>query len=324
MARIHRRLAWQDWFTGQDAEPALRHSLSILSNLAEQFPGDPSLREELSRAHAFLSAWLRADLRFEEAVQQRRISLGIIRDLVAEFPSNEEYRQSADIVGTINGTASGWNWQFRRGGEVLSRSPHGRRPARTASSGSRSECIMPILLVRFARYEEADQVLEEALQIAERGAALPTRRPPARMGAQRTSSLRAAITGLGLWIFISGPIRRGRTTSAPSDRPDQRPLSDDYPPLVWLPLPVELWHHDLAEVLTAMGRMEEAEEARRQSLAAWESVDTASRRQVSLRQRSGALPLGRASPRHGSHGGGPAAVRPGASHHGRTRHAPAE
>jgi tetratricopeptide (TPR) repeat protein len=50
---------------------------------------------------------------------------------------------------------------------------------------------------------------------------------------------------------------------------------DRFSTSVWMPWYFGWWYHDLAETLTAMGRLEEAEEVRRLSLAAWESAGTA-------------------------------------------------
>ena len=75
-------------------------------------------------------------------------------------------------------------------------------------------------------------------------------------------------------------------------------------------------------MLTATGRLEEAEEARRQSLANWESAGTPVLASFSARQGAGTLPLGRATAPARSHRRGPAAVRPGPSHHGRARAPP--
>jgi tetratricopeptide (TPR) repeat protein len=52
------------------------------------------------------------------------------------------------------------------------------------------------------------------------------------------------------------------------------PWSDDFPQLVWSAFYLGMWNDDLAEVLTAMGRLTEAEEARRHSLATWASAGT--------------------------------------------------
>ena len=52
------------------------------------------------------------------------------------------------------------------------------------------------------------------------------------------------------------------------------PLSDDYARSVFPPYRLGAWYHDLAELLTVTGRLEEAEKARKQSLAAWQSAGT--------------------------------------------------
>ena len=79
---------------------------------------------------------------------------------------------------------------------------------------------------------------------------------------------------LGLLRFYTGRLEDAETHLRQAIDP-VAPWTDDFPQVVWLSWHLGWWRHDLAEVLTGMGRLEEAEEARRHSLEAWESADEA-------------------------------------------------
>ena len=128
------------------------------------------------------------------------------------------------------------------------------------------------LLLSLARYEEADQVLRKALQIAELEM-VPNASAPVSEWWHTTWQLacchnRAGLLDLYIGRFAEAEQRLRQAIGSVAQ------LSDDYPQLVWLPYHYGLWQTNLAEVFTAMEQLEEAEEAWLQSLAAWESAGT--------------------------------------------------
>ena len=202
MAQIHHRLGVLAWKTGQDAEPAYRRSLSILEDLVREFPSDPSYRSDLGNSHSRLAAWFDADLRFREAVEERRIALGIAQDLVAEFPSNEEYREAF--------AGGNWavGWHLVRVGKFDEAEKY-NRAAVTASerlpvfSRVISRYRLAYLLMRLARYDEAEQVVQEALAIAEQHLA-PSASPPNAGWVSKIVWLAHSHRNVGLLHFYTG------------------------------------------------------------------------------------------------------------------------
>ena len=272
LADIHDRLGWLALEIGRDAEPAYRQRLSILADLVKEFPSNLRYREDLSASHFGLAVWYAIDLRLEEALQQQRISLEIRRDLAAEFPSNDEYRSALLSGSHAMGRRMAGIGQFDEAltyhrvaltddGRVL---PASRVLNRENYAYS---------LVRLARYEEADQVMQEALQIAEQEL-VPRASSPTPDWMDTKVYLAAChdmvgLLNLHLGRFAEAEVHLRQAIDLFA------PWSDLFPESVWPPYWLGQWHHDLAEVLIAMGRLEEAEAARRQSLMAWESVSTA-------------------------------------------------
>ena len=126
----------------------------------------------------------------------------------------------------------------------------------------------------------------------------PNASPPTpRIWEKHRAVLRSATTCSGLLDLLHGPVRRRPKSTCARRSTSSLPWSDDvFRVASGCRTSSGSWYHDLAEVLTAMGRLEEAEEARRQSLAAWESAGTAVARHIPARQRTRALPLGRTAP----------------------------
>ena len=274
MALIHRRLGLAAHQIGQDPEPELRRSVAILDDLAEEFPSNAGYREELSKAHGLLSFCIQSSLKLEEAVRQRRISLEIMQDLAAEFPSNEEYRQSVLEGHHQLGrrlTGIGRFDEAEEHHQAVLTDDNRLTPLRRV--WNRKDYAY--LLVRLARYEDADHVLQDALRISDEELA-PNASPPKTDWGLNSLQIACCHNRAGLLDLY-----RGRLPEAEQQMRQAigtlTLLSDYYPSFVFLVYYLGCWHHDLAEVLTLMGRMEEAEEARCQSLEAWESVDSAVR-----------------------------------------------
>jgi tetratricopeptide (TPR) repeat protein len=273
LALIHRRLGGLAWLTGQDAGAAYRYSVSIMADLVKDFPSDPGYRKELSDSHNGLSIWLQLDLRFEEAVEQQRISLKILRDLAAEFPSNEKYRQSLLAGSYILGRRLSLTGRF---GEA----ENYHREALTADgqltpfARLSSRLHYAYLLQRLARYEQAERVLQEALQIGEREVA-PDASPPMAAWQHKISRLASCHSTLGLTDFYTAQFTEAETHLHEAiDLAASGLELYPYPVSIWREYLLGSCHHYLAEVLTATERIPEAEQARHRSLAAWKSAGT--------------------------------------------------
>ena len=271
LAQIYRSRGYFDLGTGQDGEPEYRRSLAILADLAKEFPGEPRYREELGWAHFWLGVWDLMDLRLEEALEQFQITMDITQDLAAEFPANDQYRQSLQHLNHELGRRLTGVGRFD---EALNY----HRAALTDDAQVTPRLrihdreMYAYLLLRLARYEEADQVMQEALQIAEQELASHTS-PPTREWAAAVVELGRCHHMVGLVHFYAGRLAEAEVQLRHAI--DLLvPLSDEYSQSVWPPYWLGDWYHDLAEVLTVTGRLEEAEEARQQSLAAWESAGT--------------------------------------------------
>ena len=242
---------------------------AIFEDLAEWFPENRDYRTDLRKSHIWLSRWFAADLRLEEAVEERRFSLGIIRDLATEFPTSDEYREvlvsgNSELGRRLTGVgkfdeAEAYNLRCRFGGWTADRIR--RVEVRQYSA---------YLLFRLARYKEAQQVLLESLDIAEQELA-PNASPPNVGWTRHTYLLAECHQMIGLLGFYSARFENAEKHLQKAIDAAE-PLHNDYPKSVWIPYLLGRLHHDLAVVLTAMGHLEEAEEARRKALSAWESA----------------------------------------------------
>ena len=272
LAWIYQKLGHIAWCTDSpDCEPALRRSIAILEDLSREFPHHPDDRLARSWSHYWLTAWFWADLRFEEALPESRASIALAEDLVAQFPTTDEYRfaltcgefqlaQALEGVGKLDEAERHYRTTFT--GEGL------HRWVRVA--GRNGLCSV---LMQLGRYDEAQPVLQEALQIAQRELA-----PDASAGREDFGKniYRLALCHrlLGLHRFYTARWEEAQRHLRDAIDFFQR-LSGAYPVTVRVPVRLGSWYHDLAEILTATGRLEDAEGARRQSLAAWESAPTA-------------------------------------------------
>jgi serine/threonine protein kinase len=272
LAQIYGSLAYVAVQIGQDGEPAYRRSLSILDDLTKEFPKNPRYRDELSKFTSWLAVWYSIDLRLEEALQQYRIALAIKRDLATEFPASDDYRQSLLTsnhfmgqylmeVGRLDEALKYYREALSDDGQL---NPYWRVFGREHYAD---------LLLRLACYEEAVQVMQEALQIADQHLA-PKALPPTSGWQFTNTQLARCYNRVGLvdlstarWAEAEQHLRQAIDLFAP--------WSDVNPRSVWTRHYLGVYYGDLAELLTATGRLEEAEAARRQSLATAESTATA-------------------------------------------------
>ena len=166
MARIHHRLGRLAWSSSRDGEPVLRQGIAILKDLAKEFPDNLDDRLERSWLHYWLAAWLASDLRFEEAILECRASIAVVEDFKAEFPTDDEYRKAFAIGNAEMG------WLLTDVGKFAEAEKQCR--AAVVSDGRLGPWARVVgcqnyatLLLRLARYNEAEKVLEEAFEIAE-------------------------------------------------------------------------------------------------------------------------------------------------------------
>jgi tetratricopeptide (TPR) repeat protein len=211
------------------------------------------------------------DLRLKESLEQFQITLDITHDLATEFPDNDQYRQSLQHLHHELGrrlTAVG------RFDEALGCHRAALFDDGQLTPGRRiyHREIYAYLLLRLARYEEADEVMQESLQIAEQELASNTP-PPTREWPAAVVKLGRCHHMVGLVHFYAGRLAEAEVHLRQAIHLLVQ-LSDEYPQTVWPPYWLGAWDHDLAELLTVTGRLEEAEQARKQSLAAWESAGT--------------------------------------------------
>ena len=320
LARIHRTMGQLARDTGGDGEPAFQRSVSLLEDLVREAPNNPDYRWELGQSRTWLSIGYQADLRLEEAMAERRKSHAIFVQLAAEFPSNEQYR---DALAQSN---TGVGRRLVGVGRFDEAEPYHRAAVQADSQlsaftriDSREEYAY--LLMRLARYDEAQQLLEEAQQIAQREIA-PTATPPHTNWALYLCYLAAWETTWPSCISIRASSQQPKSIFAWPSNPSPRGT----PPLVVASGRTTSWgssHHDLAELLTVMGRVAEAEQQRRQSLAAWESAGTPAIATFPLGKALAHYRLGELLHLTGRADRGRAPVRGGPDDHGGPRAPPA-
>ena len=273
LAWIYQKLGHIAWCSGSpDGEPALRRSIAILENLAQQFANDPEARVARLWSHYWLAFCIHWDLRFAEEIPEIRASIALAEGLVAQFPTNDEYREALACAEAELGGA------LAAAGQLDEAEQHcraalaaGQRLSAWARVRTRND--LSFVLMALGRFDEAQQVLQEALQIAEREMA-PDASPGHKDFGKNIKRLAFCHHLLGLHLFYTARLKEAERHVREAIDSFQR-LSGVYPVNVHVPLHQGQWHHDLAEILTAMGRLEEAEAARRQSLAACESAVTA-------------------------------------------------
>ena len=272
LAWIYQRLGHLAWSNDSaDGELVLRRGIALLEDLAEQFPNDPDDRLARSWLHYWLGACFWADLRFQEALPEAQASIALCEDLVAQFPTNDECRVAL-ACGEF-----GFGVQLEAVGQLDEAEKH----CRAAFAGERVDRWVRVagrnglssVLMQLGRYDEAQQVLQEALEIAEREMA-PEASPGHKDFGKNIYRLALCHRWLGLHRFYTAKLEEAERHLREAIGFFQR-LSGVYPVDARVPVQLGTWHHDLAEILTAMGRLEEAEEAHQQSLAAWGSSVTA-------------------------------------------------
>ncbi len=273
LAWIYQKLGHIAWCSGsRDGEPALRQSIAILEGLAEEFPNDLEARVARLWSQYWLAFCIHWDLKFAEEIPEIRAAVALAECLVAQFPSNDEYREALACAEAELGGA------LAAAGQLDEAEQHcraalaaGRRLSAWARVRTRND--LSLVLMALGRFDEAQQVLQEALQIAEQEMA-PDASPGHTDFGKNIKRLAFCHHLLGLHLFYTAKLEEAERHVREAIDSFQR-LSGVYPVNVHVPLHQGQWHHDLAEILTAMGRLEEAEEARHQSLAAYESAVTA-------------------------------------------------
>ena len=273
LAWIYQKLGHIGWSSSsRDGEPALRRSIAILERLAEEFPNDPEDRLARVWSHYWLAFCIHWDLRFAEEIPEIRASIALAEGLVAQFPTNDEYREAlacaeAELGGAL--AAAGQLDEAEK--HCLAALAAGGRLSAWARVRTRND--LSFVLMSLGRFDEAQQVLQDAHEIAEREMA-PDASPGHKDFGKNIKRLAFCHHLLGVHLFYTARLKEAERHVREAIDSFQR-LSGVYPVNVHVPLHQGQWHHDLAEILTAMGRLEEAEEARRQSLTAYESAVTA-------------------------------------------------
>ena len=272
LAWIYQRLGHLAWSSDSpDGELVLRRGIALLEDLAAQFPNDPDDRLARSWLHYWLASCFWADLRFQEALTEAQASIALSEDLVAQFPTNDKYR-FALACGEF-----GFGVELEAVGELDEAEKHCRaaiarervdRWVRVAGRNGLSSVLMQL-----GRYDEAQQVLQEALDIAQREMA-PEASPGHKDFGKNIYRLALCHHLLGLHRLYTARLEEAERYLRQAIGCFER-LSGVYPVDAREPVQLGTWYHDLAEVLVATGRLKEAEEAHQQSLAAWGSSVTA-------------------------------------------------
>jgi serine/threonine protein kinase/tetratricopeptide (TPR) repeat protein len=272
MAQIHYSLGKLARDTGGDAEPDFLKSVSMLEDLVAEFPHSPEYRFDLADARAWLAIWYQADLRLGEAVAQRQRSHAIFVRLSADFPSSVRYANALALSNVSLGRRLVGASRFDEAEpffvEAL-KSP-GQHSAFTRLT---SRVDYAYLLNRLARYDEARELLEEALEIADRTMAATTAPTEAGWGFNLYHWVDCH-QALGQLYLYTGRFAEAELHLRDAIGPLARWVAD-FPRAVWPKYQFGSSRHDLAELLTATGRFEEAEVARRESVAAMELTATA-------------------------------------------------
>ncbi|MCA9218368.1 MAG: tetratricopeptide repeat protein [Planctomycetales bacterium] len=126
------------------------------------------------------------------------------------------------------------------------------------------------LLSRMGKFRDATASIQTALEIAERE--LAPRAIPSESGwGRRLIYLNRCRASAALQYLYAGDFESAEQHLR-SAIDSIEPWANDLPAYVWFQYYLGRWYHDLAESLTGQQNMAEAEEARRQSLAAWESA----------------------------------------------------
>ncbi len=306
MAQIHCSLGKLARDTGGDAEPALTKSVSMLEDLVTESPDNPEFRYDLADARAWLSIWYQADLRLAEAVTERQRSHALFTQLVEDFPSSERY---ADAL-------------------ALSNVGLGRRLVGASRFDEAEPYFLAALkadgqLVGFPTFDEPGRVCLSADQAcAVRRSTTTARRSVADRRAQNGCHRDADRRRLGVQPLPLGrlppgarpaglvhrPLRSRRTASPRRDR-SCRQADRRVSAAVWPQYQLGSCRHDLAEVLTATRRFDEAEAARRESVAAW-SRPTPRSPPHSPMEEVLRITAGGTAPPHGPHRRGGLRIQP--------------
>ncbi|MCA9264133.1 MAG: tetratricopeptide repeat protein, partial [Planctomycetales bacterium] len=266
MARIHHSLGLLAHSRGQDATNSFAQSILLREELAARYPDRLEDRFDLAHSREWLSLWLQADLQLAEALAERRKSHAIFSEITAESPSNDKYRDAFTLSTAALGRRLVGVGRFHVAEPYFREALQATGPL---SRFTRFECrdTYAYLLTRLARYAEAEQLLDQALQIAEQEMEPNTSPQDAHWGDNiyRVAHCHLSLGRLCLYM--------GRIEDA------ERHFRLAYEPVVqssrYFPLATWLHHHlgdsrdGMAEVLTMTGRLEEAAAARRDAIAAW-------------------------------------------------------
>ncbi len=257
MALIHYSLGKLARDTGGDAEPDLLKSVSMLVDLVAEFPDNPEFRFDLADARAWLAIWYQADLRLAEAVAERQRSHAIFTRLSTDFPSDGRYADALALSNVSLGRRLVGASRFDEAEPFFRLALETGGPL-SAFTRLANRVEYAYLLNRLARYDEARHLLEEALEIADRRMAAAASPADAGWGFNLYHWVDCHQAAMGQLCLYTGRFEEAEQHLRDGIDPVARWVAD-FPRAVWSKYQFGASRHDLAEVLTALGRFDEAE-----------------------------------------------------------------
>jgi serine/threonine protein kinase/tetratricopeptide (TPR) repeat protein len=256
MARLCNQLGAMAFWTGGNGKLICRRSISILDELVAESPDNGTYRYELCKAHGHLARLLWTELRWKESLQHSLARLRIAEQLVTENPGESQYQ--AELIDAHRGTAH----VLRYTGKLTDAEDHYREAAQDTEDPSTRPQFAE-LLMSMNRFTEAKELLEEELRIAEQ------RNPKSAFDrayrsywiAQTLVSYGKVCIYRGRWEDARSHLKRSTDTLKLAHEFQRFPY--DFAPSGWA-------YHYLSETLVQEGRFEQAAQAGRSSLEAWE------------------------------------------------------
>jgi tetratricopeptide (TPR) repeat protein len=260
MARLCNKLGAMAFWTGENRELLCHRSISILDELVTEFPDNTTYLDELCSAHGHLGRLLWTRLRCKESLQHHRARLRIAEQLVEQVPNESKYQ--SELFDAYRETAI--LLQFR--GELAGAEEHFRaalKDTEQADPATREQ--FADLLMSTNRFSAAEELLQEALKTAEDEVpkSAMERADQSYWIATTLVSYGKVCMYLRRWKDAENHIKRSINTLQ---------LTQEGRSSTYYFLALGSAYHYLSEALAQEERFEEAAQAGRSSLEAWQSA----------------------------------------------------
>ena len=278
MAKMHQLIGEAAYNAGQDSLPHFRQSISLLEQIETRLPANADCRRDLRRAYGRYSAALGSDLQLKTAVEHRRYSVRHAEWLDQNDDDHAKNHSANAVVRSELGRRLAGIGSFE---EALRWDQKANTSVRTVTPEQRLLIAenSAYLLMRLGRYEDANERLQQAIDLAE--AKMASTSPPDPGWPYRLFRIVSCRRMMALHRFYIGQLEDAESLLL-EVVDDAEMRAQDFPSSVWATYVLGKWRQELAQVQLAMRKWVEAEDSLRKSQGDWESIADATPLTVAL------------------------------------------